>query len=191
MNETMVYNARFWWCSWGLDYVLVLVAMAYINKFWFWRWKGGTFERYTRFHKGRYFPSVLLNPNVMGIIKPSTYLRLNLVVSFPAPPHLLSFLSFPDIKSRSLRHLWESPTKFLAMHSHRTLDPGWILCLWIAAYVLVVFVSDSSLIHCTYGGREDRGEGIAFIVRLCSVYSFAFYQLVLYQSLLVLVCTIL
>ena len=35
MNETMVYNARFWLCSWGLDWVLVLVAMACINKFGF------------------------------------------------------------------------------------------------------------------------------------------------------------
>jgi hypothetical protein len=40
--------------------------------------------RYTRFHKGRYlFSSILLIPMQWAYNKPSTYLKLNLVVSFP------------------------------------------------------------------------------------------------------------
>jgi hypothetical protein len=64
VNETMVYNARFWLRSRGSDWVLVLVAMACINKFGF--GVGRAVGRYTRFHKRRYFSSGLLIANIIG-----------------------------------------------------------------------------------------------------------------------------
>jgi hypothetical protein len=110
----------------------VVVGKDGINKFDFGVGRG-VVGRYTRFHKGRYFASVLLVSNVMGIHQ-AVYLSGTKSRRFiPCTTASSTSSQGPRHQSRSLRHLRESLTKFLALHSHHSQDPGSILCLWSAA----------------------------------------------------------
>lgn len=186
---TTIYNARFWSCFFGLGLGFG-VGRDGTNKFGFGVGREGRWKVY-QISEGALFlfrpPNFKCNGHTLG---QSTYLKLSLVVSFPAPLHLLPFLSSPTPNHEVFVICGSSPTKSQVSHCHRSLDPGWILCLWIAAYVFVVF-RFRQWPHRTIFMEAGRIEGEAsrscWDCALCiALYS---YQLMLYQSPSMLVRT--
>jgi hypothetical protein len=93
----------------------VVVGRDGINKFDFGVGRRAL-GRYTRFHRGRYYRFSPLNSNVMGIHQAVYLSEIKSRRFFPCTTASFTFSQAPRHQTRSLCHLRESPTKFLALH---------------------------------------------------------------------------